>query len=255
MKAYNKKQIIICVFLFSVQFLFAKNITLKQFITIAMQPVGKTMYVWGGGWNEADTGAGIEAMTIGVSPNWKAFFEKQNSHYDFNKTRYMIHSGLDCSGYLGWVLYNLIPNKNGYVMKSGLYTRTLAGYGWGKRYSKNEIKTLIPGDIMGRDGHVWISLGTCRDGSVLLLQASPPGISLYGTQRGNRKSEAVALAEFYMRFYFPSWAIKFPDYTQDQSFLSNYDMFRWDESFLPDPDGYRKIGPASILKDLFGETN
>jgi len=59
------------------------------------------------------------------------------------KTRFMIHSVLDCSGYLGWVLFNLIPNKDGYVMKSGLFPKTLAGFGWGKWHSRNNIKTRI----------------------------------------------------------------------------------------------------------------
>jgi len=231
----------------------ANDVTLKKFLTIAIQPVGRTMYVWVGGWNEADTGAGAEALTIGISPNWEAFFDKQNRDYDFEKTRYMIHSGLDCSGYLGWALFNLIPNRNGYVMKSGLFTKTLAGFGWGQWYSRNDIRTRIPGDIMGSEGHVWISLGTCRDGSVLILQSSPPGVSLYGTQGGARKSDAVALAELYMGRYFTSWVMKFSKYYRDQSYLSDFDMFRWDENFLPDPDGYRTMDPASILKDLFGE--
>ena len=41
--------------------------TLKELLLTALQPVGSTMYVWGGGWNEADTGAGPDAVTIGVS--------------------------------------------------------------------------------------------------------------------------------------------------------------------------------------------
>ena len=230
------------------------DITLKQFLKIAMQPVGETVYVWGGGWNEEDTGAGIEAITIGVSPNWKDFFEKQNKDYDFMKTRYMIHNGLDCSGFLGWALFNLIPNNTGYVMESGYFTGTLASFGWGQKYSKNNIDTHIAGDIMGRAGHVWISLGTCKDGSVLILHSSPPGVALYGTQAGSKKSDAVALAELYMSRYFPAWSEKFSDYTRDYTYLTDFDLFRWDESFLPDPDGYRTMDPASVLKALFGET-
>ena len=181
----------------------AESITLKQFIQIALQPVGQTMYVWGGGWNEADTGAGEEALTIGVSPNWKVFFEGQSRYYDYTQFNYMIHSGLDCSGFLGWVLFNLIPNEKGYVMKSGDLTNALVSLNWGEKYAKNKIKKHIPGDIMGKDGHVWISLGTCNDGSVLILQSSPPGVSLYGTQNGKRKSEAILLAELYMSRFFP----------------------------------------------------
>jgi cell wall-associated NlpC family hydrolase len=87
----------------------ANDVTLKKFLTIAMQPVGETVYVWGGAWNEADTGSGVAALTMGVSPNWKAFFEKQDRDYDFEKTLFMIHSGLDCSGFLGRAFFNLIP--------------------------------------------------------------------------------------------------------------------------------------------------
>ena len=232
----------------------ANNLTLKKFLSIAMQPVGTTMYVWGGGWNEADTGSGVDALTIGVSPKWKAFFEKQDKDYNFEKTRFMIHDGLDCTGYLGWVLFNLIPNENGYVMKSDLLAKTITGLGWGRLYSRNEIKPHIPGDIMGTEGHVWISLGTCKDGSVLILHSSPPGVSLYGTQTGERKSDAVALAELYMGRYFPSWKMKFSDYSRGQAYLTDYDMFRWNESFLPDPDGYRTMDPESVLKDLFGNS-
>jgi len=231
----------------------ANDVTLRKFITIAMQPVGETVYVWGGAWNEADTGAGVEALTIGVSPKWKAFFEEQDKDYDFEKTRFMIHSGLDCSGFVGWALFNLIPNENGYVMKAGLFPKALAGFGWGKWLSRNDIKTRIPGDIMGSEKHVWISLGTCKDGSVLILHSSPPGVSLFGTQGEGRKSDAVALAELYMSRYFTSWVMKFSTYSRDQSYLTDFDMFRWDEKFLPDPDGYRTMDPASILKDLFGE--
>ena len=51
------------------------NLSLERFLEIAIEPVGQTMYVWGGGWNEEDTGAGVEAVTIGVSDHWASFFE------------------------------------------------------------------------------------------------------------------------------------------------------------------------------------
>ena len=228
--------------------------TLKKFLQIAMQPVGGTMYIWGGGWNEEDTAAGAEALSFGVSQNWKEFFDKQDKYYDTKKTAYMIHSGLDCTGFLGWALFNLIPNETGYVMKSGVVVKTLAGYGWGDWRPKSKIDAHIAGDIMGMDGHVWISLGTCGDGSVLILQSSPPGVSLYGTQKGRKKSIAVELAEQYIQKYYPSWYGKYPDCKRGASYLTGYDMFRWDGGFLPDPDGYRNMGPEEILKDLFKDS-
>lgn len=45
--------------------------TLQNFLTIAIQPVGQTMYVWGGGWNEEDTGAG-------KMPNASGLFAMEN---------------------------------------------------------------------------------------------------------------------------------------------------------------------------------
>ena len=38
--------------------------TLENLLKTALLPIGNTMYIYGGGWNEEDTGAGIEAMTI-----------------------------------------------------------------------------------------------------------------------------------------------------------------------------------------------
>ena len=51
--------------------------TLQNFLTIAIQPVGQTMYVWGGGWNEEDTGAGQDAKRIGSLRNGKLFLNNK----------------------------------------------------------------------------------------------------------------------------------------------------------------------------------
>ena len=40
--------------------------TLLKMFRTAMQPVGQTMYVWGGGWNETDDGAGEDAGKISL---------------------------------------------------------------------------------------------------------------------------------------------------------------------------------------------
>ena len=48
-----------------------------------MQPVCQTLYIWGGGWNEEDTGFGETSTSIGVSSHWKKFFDSQNSSSDF----------------------------------------------------------------------------------------------------------------------------------------------------------------------------
>ena len=206
--------------------------TLKFFLQIALRPVGSTMYVWGGGWNENDTGSGPEACTLGVSPRWAAFAGKQTASYDYRTTRYQIHDGLDCSGYVGWCIYNLlhtplsnanqhsacshpktgdasrncIPIENtahasvdsssscGYVMPAHQMAANFAARGWGSFIPRRQIIDYRAGDIMSSRGHVWIAVGQCSDGSVVLLHSSPPGIQLCGTPCPHRSSSAGSTA-------------------------------------------------------------
>ena len=56
--------------------------TIKRLIQVALQPVGSTMYVWGGGWNQTDDGSGIESTTIGVPSRWAIFFRSQTKDYE-----------------------------------------------------------------------------------------------------------------------------------------------------------------------------
>jgi hypothetical protein len=226
--------------------------TLKQFLQIAMQPVGETMYVWGGGWNEADNAAGPEGMTIGRSPRWKAFFNEQTSVYSTRDTAYMIHDGLDCTGFLGWALYNIFPNDTGHVTWASNAARMLTQNGWGSAAARGTIRSSVQaGDIMCNDDHVWISLGLCADGSAVILHASPPGVMINGTQSVAAKSAAIALAEHYMRSYFAEWYAKYPNCARGESYLTDFDRFRWSAEVLPDPDGYRRMSAASVLEDLF----
>lgn len=233
--------------------------TLKKLLQTALQPVGSTMYVWGGGWNKADTAAGREARTIGVSPKWKAFFKKQTKNYDYNTTRYQISNGLDCSGYVGWCIYNILNTKSGrsgYVMKAGKMAKNFASRGWGSYTAAGKVKNYRAGDIMSSSGHVWIVVGTCSDGSVVLLHSSPPGVQLCGTpsRSGKTNSKAIRLAASYMKKYFPGWYKKYPNCSRGSSYLHDYAQMRWDitgNAIMTDPDSYRKKSAEKILKDLF----
>lgn len=233
--------------------------TLKKLLKTALKPVGSTMYVWGGGWNKADTGAGESARTIGVSPKWKKFFQKQTSSYNYNTTRYQIENGLDCSGYIGWSIYNILNTKSGkagYVMKASTMASNFASRGWGTYTYKTEVKDYRAGDIMSMPGHVWMVLGQCKDGSVVLLHSSPPGVQIAGTatRSGKKNSQAVALAKKYMKKYYPEWYKKYPNCAKGSSYLTQSSRMRWDlsgKSIMTDPDGYRKMSAEQILKDLF----
>lgn len=109
-----------------------------------------------------------------------------------------------------------------------------------------------PGDIMSMKGHVWISLGMCRDGSVVLLHASPPGVLLCGTSLPDGgRSQAVELAESYMAAYYPDWYRKFPNCTRGASYQANSSQMRWSPQVLSDEEGIRNMGAEEVLKKLF----
>lgn len=238
-----------------------KTGTLKKFLQNAMKPVGETLYVYGGGWNEEDTGAGEAAVTIGVSPLWKSFYQTQGADYDSSKYRYQIEKGLDCSGYIGWAIYNTLETENGgegYVFLAQECADKYSQMGFGTKSVAGTFNDYLPGDILSSaaDCHVWISLGQCSDGSVVLVNASPPGVRICGTPSsdGASQSDAVKLAEKFMSEQFPDWYSKFPDCSKNMRYLTQYDRMRWDLSgngVLTDPEGFSELTPEELLTELF----
>ena len=229
--------------------------TIANLLKTAKQPIGQTMYIWGGGWNEEDTGAGVEAVHLGVSSTWAEFAAAQDAGYDYKNTRYQIHNGLDCSGYLGWLVYNVfqqVDGETGYVMKATTMARTFAEYGWGTYTPAGKVTDWEPGDVMSMKGHVWLSLGMCEDGSVVLMHASPPGVRICGTNLADgSKSQAVTLAESYMQIYYPDWYAKYPDCAETTSYLSDSSQMRWNAQTLSDAEGLQNMGAVQILKFLY----
>jgi len=230
--------------------------SIANLLLTALQPVGNTMYVWGGGWNEEDDGAGYETRRIGVSPRWKQFAEEQGADYDFKNTRYQIHDGLDCSGYVGWVIYNVFEDcsgRAGYVMPASYMAWEFAGMGWGQYTPAEQVKDWKAGDIMSAKGHVWISMGMCEDGSVLLLHASPPGVILCGTAQTGIKSIAVLLAEQYMSKYYPGWYERYPECGRDIAYLKKSARMRWNRATLSDNENLTLKSASEVMAWLFEE--
>ena len=229
--------------------------SIERLLLLAKEPLGKTMYVWGGGWNEEDNGAGVEAVTMGVSPVWEKFAREQDADYDFNQTRYQIHNGLDCSGYIGWLVYNLMETENGkkgYVVKSSEMARFLAGKGLGEYVESKDVKDWKPGDIMSMKGHVWMSLGSCEDGSVVVLHASPPGVTLSGTLLADgNESMALKLAKKYMEEKYPEWYKKYGVKACDYKYLTDSARMRWNAHILNDTYRLRKKSAEEVLKWMF----
>lgn len=248
--------------------------TIKNFLATAMQPVGQTLYMWGGGWNSEDFAAGETAMHIGIWPQWKEFFDSQDSTYNFHNYTTIdedsdteipipefISLGLDCSGYRGWILYNVFHSQDmegpGYVFFAG-EIQNFIDNNWGIAINSEDIKDFRAGDIMAKPGHTYMVIGQCNDGSVVFTHSSPPGVHICGTVTpdGNEQSEAVELATYYMKKYYPEYDKKFSykGYIRDSDYLTQYTQFRWNTNdVMKDPDGYTKMTAKQILKNLFSE--
>lgn len=237
------------------------NSTLRNLLKTALAPVGSTMYIWGGGWNRADNGAGADALRIGLNAQWRAFARKQGASYAHKKYAYKRGYGLDCSGFLGWTVYNSFHTKKGkpgegYVRKARTMAEAFAKKGWGTYTKASAVKDYRPGDIMSGPGHVYMVIGECADGSVVLVHSSPAGVQISGTAApsGKKESEAVRLARKYMKKEYPSWYRKYPKGERNVSYLREYSQFRWNTGkgdVMEDPDGYREKTAKEVLKDLF----
>ena len=238
--------------------------TVKNLLQTAIAPIGSTMYVWGGGWNKEDTAAGKEARRTGLSASWRTFAKNKTSSYNYKNYRYRIHDGLDCSGYVGWCVYNVLNTKNnqkGYVYSASKQAQQFSKMGFGTYQSAKKVTDYKAGDIMSSTckccGHVWIVVGECKDGSVVLVHASPAGVQLSGTTTpaGKKNSQAYRLAKKYMKKYYSAWYKKYPNVSRGSAYLSHYGQMRWKTSgenvTLSDPDHYQEMSAEEVLKDLF----
>ena len=237
--------------------------TIKSFLQSAMKPVGSTLYIWGGGHDAWEKGG--DGVRAGVNPNWKKFYNKQKSSYDYNNYRFKHGNGLDCSGFVGWTAYNAIESKSNIFTTGSATTSTstgmpakYAGNGWGKTNSTS-AGVFTPGDVVSRSGHVWIVVGQCKDKSVVLVHSTPQaGVQIAGTPTpdGSSNSQAIKLAQSYMKKFYPDIVSKFKlSSTVGKNYLAPINRFQWDVSgkkLMKDPEGYLKKTPQQILKDIFG---
>jgi len=183
----------------------------------AVKPLGETLYVWGGGWNQEDTAAGETALFTGVWPQWKEYYQNNKKEYSYipgqkswnNGNREWRFYGLDCSGYLGWIMFNSVnggKNYKGYVVKASKFSSSLEEYGYGNAVSCTPNSKFYPGDIVSIQGHCFLCLGQCKDGSVLILHSTPNGgVQMSGTVNGSSSSLASKLAQEFMKQYYPEW--------------------------------------------------
>ena len=154
-------------------------------------------------------------------PEWERYFSSNRQGYSYlpgkraweRGERQWRFYGLDCSGYLGWVVYNSVQsgrNGAGYVVDASRFASSLAGYGYGSVSSCTPNSVFKPGDIISISGHCYLSLGQCSDGSVLILHSTPNGgVQVSGTVTGGGSSEASRLASSFMQQNYPQWWASF----------------------------------------------
>ena len=263
--------------------------TVANFLRTALEPVGTTLYVFGGGWNWQDEGTAVSARTLGVSPDWVRFFRNQDglytykdpdnseekrdsahSFYPFGGINQYHYAGLDCSGYVGWAVYNTLETESGrpgYVGGANGMAKRFAEAGLGQwTKEENLAAALRPGDIVSMDGHVWISVGVCADGSAVILHSTPslsrmnqPGGGVQiGAVGRDTDCEAYRLADRCMTAHFPAWheryetTLKSPELYFSLKQPEN-GLFSWRPDVLADPDGIREMSAGEALKLLFSK--
>ncbi len=233
--------------------------TIKNFLRTGISPIGSTMYIWGGGWNGFAGNNSEQKFKTGLSPKWRSFANKHKSNYNYVRYLLQREKGLDCSGFVGNCVYNVMEtsnNRQSYVTsayREGIYYSSL---GFGKYVSNKLVGTRKAGDVMTCATHVWICLGECTDGSAVVLHSSPPMVSLAGTpsDKGVSNSKAVKLARKYMKKYYPELHKNYPNSVyRGSTYNSSYGRMRWNKKTLADPEGYKNMTAKKVLKDLFSE--
>jgi len=288
--------------------------SLKNLIMTAFEPMGTTLYVYGGGWDFQDIGSDYQAMSIGVSDLWVDFFNSQDSSYNYkgmNKDGYDYYPylawntyhylGTDCCGYLGWVFYNMAYDEslsapglmaNGLHFVQNLDEKTDLGtfvhlsreYGVDKKeYYKSVIEEMQPGDFVSIPGHVYMVIGACEDGSLLVIHCTVTqsstmhyggGVQLSAVSPNgeyDRMCTACRLAEAYTKKFYFDWFYRYPIVMKDEdSYLTFPDnptekctgIYHWnildtleghEDQGLVDPDGFADMTAEEIMAALFGK--
>ena len=268
--------------------------TLKNFLATCFEPMGTALYVYGGNWNWQDDGSSVQSRHIGVPGTWVDFYRSQDASYayadDYHKsTSYYpyggwneyYYAGTDCSGYAGWAVYNTLnteDGKQGYVTgasSQGLMFAEKYNFGtWTNDPFDTEEDPLKPGDMVSTPSHIWICVGKCEDGSMVIIHSTVTNsstgregggvqLSALNPEGFNKNCEAYRLACEYTEKYFPDWAERYPVVMKSYKNYVNFERtstypgrFRWSldgTDGLSDPDGYTDMSAEEILKDLFGE--
>ena len=149
----------------------------KQVILTAYQLLGKVNYFWGG-----------KSLVLGWDSRWGTPREVTAAGSPSSGT--IRPHGLDCSGFVDWVFYNV--SNGGYVI----------GHGGGARMQHSYCRDIswsqaIPGDLVfyPEDTHVGIVCGFDESGNVLIIHCASGSNNVVVTGRIGFTS--IARPEYY----------------------------------------------------------
>ena len=143
------------------------KLTLKNFLTTALQPVGTALYVYGGCWDWEDDASSPQSTTIGLPQSWIDFFQSHDNTYHYKQKdangsyansvytsnrgwNQYYYAGVDCSAYVAWTAYNVQNTESGgegYVCSSTNMAYNFAQNGWGT-YDRGH-------QVMNADGTIY----------------------------------------------------------------------------------------------------
>lgn len=229
-------------------------------------------------------------MHIGRLQSWIDFFDRQNACYAYRNDSNPAHSyyptggwnqygyaGLDCSGYLGWTLYNTLHTESASVSDCDGYVAPARrvcpyacpkslGYPFpsGLRQRPQEPSSFRPGDIFSMDGHVWLCIGPCRDGSLVIAHSTPSpsktdckggGVQLSAlnpASDADKDCQAYRLAERFMQRY-SRWSARYQAQLLPYSVYGRLSenphagLFQWND-FLSDKEDVEDQFAEEILQ-------
>ncbi len=222
--------------------------TIRALLTNAVAPCGKVLYIWGGGWGGMGTSVEADSSKIGMLPTWTQFYNANaRAGYDYKNYKFNYGMGLDCSGFTAWAVYNTIYDRDNVedIVASSSGT---AAYYISRGWCYDSGNTFKPGDVVSRSGHVWICMGTCTDGSVLIMHSTPEGTQLSGTD-----GKSIELAQKYMKMVSPNWP--FHIHQNGPGYLAYVGKATWKTDgtgILTDPDGMQNMTAEQVCKIVFG---
>ena len=163
-----------------------------------------------------------------------------------------------------------VSDCDGYVTPAAEFAHTLAQRAWGTLSRQDcgnglqEPSSFRPGDIFSMDGHVWLCIGPCRDGSIVIAHSTPSpsktdykggGVQLSAlnpASDADKDCQAYRLAERFMQRY-SRWSARYQAQLLPYSVYGKLSenphtgLFRWND-FLSDKEGVREQFAEEILQ-------